>query len=687
MALQARSYLYNTCQSTETHMISLLSSAMEPCLSNLLVVRIRTVHQQAPKAGSVSLHSFRHRKSFTYANAIQVAHGQKLILQIYTDRVTVEGPLSATLSKLLPPNLDIDFTRTPFHRTEDGKEQRIIYLRPKDTVLFEDRACRIFVDFVNYEGRSVIERPSGVPTPSTADIQVESSVQHLTDVGGGAVEDQPVDDDTDDDDHDLNGPIATPVVADEITPATSRPTDGMAVKDTPSKPPGGSNNIFSTALDKRQSQHPVDGEYDDEFNTPTTRAGALQSKRVEQPSPSVDFDSQVVFGNAKKGQKTYGGTPKRSHRITPQKKILESPQKPHDDQTSKVIDDTSAEDEIAVQPRLSSDTAGLDDDTIAVPQGRKRKADEDSTTKPLSTTPPPKKPRGRQSKNTKVTEDDAEHPFSTGKLRKPGRKSLVKEKVEDSDDDDDKDNVAEVTSPSKDNIDPSNPTNSTPQSSGPLTSSTKPPTKILLSKSKFTSDPKAKSFLKAHGTTIVDAEIPGKRVNFACVVGKGVLATTAKVVRSLALGKKVVTDQWLEDSMSQNQLLDLEPYIHDDLQETSTINRSKLFTGKTLFFTSALKTSYGDDFTNIKQLATEAGATNVEHGTSKKALAMSPGSTILLGLEGDDRDAFVLSQEEGRTVYQKNLLTQSILRARLLCEGEEFAWEDRSVKGRKGRKK
>ncbi|KAM0721177.1 hypothetical protein Q7P37_003464 [Cladosporium fusiforme] len=579
-----------------------------------------------------------------------ISHGTKLILQVYADNVTVEAPLLTELSNLLPQS--VDFTKTHFHRTEAQKEQRIIYLRPHDIVVFEDRACRIGINVVNLRDQSVVNPlPEGY-TSDQADIQVKSSAQEPFHAGAATLQNPLADDDTDDDD-DLDAPLHTPVGVDEITPATSRPTDGLAIKDTPSRPIShGSNHVFSTAPDKLQN--------DEESSTPAARAGALQ-KRDKQQTLSAEHDSQHVFGNARKGQKVYGGTPRRRHRITPEKEILDSPDKLRNYQPYDAVDDSSAEDEIAVQPRPSSDTMGSDVDSDAAATARKRKADDGASMNALSSTPPLKKPRGRQRKSTETAENDVEQPASTGKLRKPGRKSAARKVLEN-----DEDTVDVAVSRSKDNV--------TPQSSGTFLAS-KPPTKILLSKSNYADDKKMKAWLKKHNTTI-EENIPGKRSNFVCVVGKGVMGTTAKVVRSLALGKKVVTDQWLEDSMTEDQFLDLDAYIHDDLKETATVNRSKLFAGKTLFFTTALKASYGKiGFTNAEQLATEAGATHVESGSAKKAAGTYASGTIILGLEGDDRDAVMLTQEEGRKVYQKDLLTQSIIRGELLSEGDEFAWE------------
>ena len=65
---------------------------------------------------------------------------------------------------------------------------------------------------------------------------------------------------------------------------------------------------------------------------------------------------------------------------------------------------------------------------------------------------------------------------------------------------------------------------------------------------------------------------------------------------------------------------------------------------------------------------------------------MSDAATIFLGLDSDDPDAQTLTQKDGRAVYQKNLLTQSVLRGELLLDNDEFKWNSKPDKGKKGKK-
>lgn len=601
-----------------------------------------------------------------------VLQGARLKFEAYTTGVYVESPPSE--------DLPIFFDRTFIPSTDTTTSPEIITLRARDTIVFEDDSCAIRI-------AGALRDPSA--TTSATDIQVKSSAHQPIAVGPGAAPDNALADaDTEDEDDDLDATVNTPRGNADTTPATSRPTDSLAVKDTPSRPfSRESNHIFSTAPDKIPPPNLTGAINAADYGTPVTRAGATGTKRSEE------IDSQFVFPTTK-AQTTYGGTPaqKRSAR----KEIMESPSK--SDGSSEALGKPDSERATMSSPNRKRSLADED-------QG-----DDDDDLRPASTAPSTKRRRGRPAKEakqptasklraTKKTkgpgqpekdqeaegdQDEAiEPPSSTGKLKRPSRRSAATAKLEE------KDNVegaATIVSRRKPNsspdLDPR--ASSTPQSSGaPMTG--KAPSKVLLSKSKFAEDSKAKHWLKKHGAP-VDESIPSKRSNFVCVVGTGELATTAKMVLSLALGKRVVTDQWLKDSMQQDQLLELDDYVHDDLADTMHINRSKLLSGKALFVTPALAKAYGSGFAHIKELAAAVGAHRVESGPAHKATLLSHSATIFLGLDGDDPDAQRLKEEDGRTVYQKDLLTQSIIRGELLTDGDEFMWKATPAKGKKGKK-
>lgn len=618
------------------------------------------------------------------------------MLQPYANNVYVESPPSEDLPI-------VDRTYVPSCKANPNT-RRQIYLRSGDVIHFEDDGCLLAISAAKLDHSTTTSFAEGVDLGAAAEVQVKSSI--TTGPGAAALGD----DETEDED-DLDATVNTPLGAEESTPATSGPTEGLAVKDTPSRPfSRESNHIFSTAQDNLRSPNFIGDSNDADNSTPAARAGAGKGKRAKADVPE-DAESQFVFPRDK-GQTTYGNTPKSKRHAKDE--IIESPSR--SDLPSEPLGDATIK--VAPGPRRSSNRIKDEEDTAVTMSSPNRKRsladtdgeEEEDNAPPASTAPPTKKLRGRgrpakepkavktprkqsgkplrrPSKAAKVDDDEeevAEPPSSSGKLKRPSRKSVTKAEI-DEEADDEKVSVAALRR--KPNLSPDlDPrSNSTPQSSA-TTHSGKPPTKTILSSSKFANDKKAANWLKKHGAPIDDKKIPGKGSNFVCVVGNGVLSTTAKVLRSVALGKKVVTDEWLKDCMDKDQLLDLDPYVHDDLADTMTVPRSKLLEGKALFVTSTLEKTYGQGFADIKELAAAVGSHRVDSGTAKNTHGMSDSTTVFLGDDGDDPDAMKLTQEEGRTVFSKNLLAQSIIRGELLVNDDEFKWTAKGAKGKKGKK-
>ncbi|EMC99231.1 hypothetical protein BAUCODRAFT_22495 [Baudoinia panamericana UAMH 10762] len=214
-----------------------------------------------------------------------------------------------------------------------------------------------------------------------------------------------------------------------------------------------------------------------------------------------------------------------------------------------------------------------------------------------------------------------------------------------------------------------------PDSPGATPTSSATPTaqgklaRVLLSQTAVKNDSKAIKWLKSMLT--VTEEVPTRRSNFACVVGRS-LPTTAKVLRTIALGKPVITENWVSQSQIAKELLDPTDYLHPGVRDTAGDDRSLLFQGKTLFFTNALHAEYGEGWSNIKALANECGASRVEKGTAGKASEVTPRSEVIIfGRKENDESVLRLTMD-GRTVYQKDLLTQSVLRNALDLESDEF---------------
>lgn len=567
-----------------------------------------------------------------------------LVLETYADNVYVESPPSE-----LPRQLDANFRRAKIPASKSDC-QRQIFLRPRDTVVFDNEACAILVS-VGISPDSSDNRP----VAAADDIQVKSSAQQSTDAGGGAHPDAVMKDDETEDEDDLDAPMAnTPDGVDPNTPATSRSTDGPAVKETPSKRPGSheSNHMFSTAPDNLDPNQDAN----DANNTPSDRTRIAKRKATAQ-QPDGD-DSQHVFQHKAKKQATYG---KKSNQATP---VKASPKQSGKKETS---------------PRPSPKRADPSDDKpYRLAEIKRTMAEESEHLDKTVFEPARKRDRECRHEEAQAAKADLEKTSSAGRLKGVKRKSDVNESEQGGG------KASRATRREKE-LCANHHHSLTPPSSGPpLPNNT--PNKILLSKSKFADDSKAKGWLKKHGVTVTE-DVPGKRTNFICVIGVGVLTATAKVVRSLALGKRIVTDQWLEESMSQDQLLGPNEYIHDDLVDTADVNRSKLFAGKTVYFTPALKNHYGSEFAEVERLLGEAGASKVESGPVKKASGMPASSTIFLGLEGLDQDAEKLVKEDKKEVFIRGFVPQSIIRGKLLDDYEAYRWKFTTAAAKKGKKK
>ncbi|KAK4923928.1 hypothetical protein LTR49_008873 [Elasticomyces elasticus] len=169
------------------------------------------------------------------------------------------------------------------------------------------------------------------------------------------------------------------------------------------------------------------------------------------------------------------------------------------------------------------------------------------------------------------------------------------------------------------------------------------------------------------------ADIPVRKTDFICVVPIGKLATTAKVLRSLVLGKLVVTEDWLIDSADQQELLDPENYLHPNLpNDESEIDRSTLFAGTRVWFTKQLHMDYGDGYASVEALVKEAGALEVSHGATVYAAGAIRRGDIFFGSKGKDADVVELRDKHGQTVHSKDMLTQSIFTGELDLESDAF---------------
>lgn len=203
----------------------------------------------------------------------------------------------------------------------------------------------------------------------------------------------------------------------------------------------------------------------------------------------------------------------------------------------------------------------------------------------------------------------------------------------------------------------------TPSSTATSSFSGKPP-KLLISQ--FKPSAGLAKFMRSQGALTIE-NVPTRRTNFVCVVKSDKkLTKTPKVLRSLALGKQVVTERWINDSAAAKELLDPAAFVHEELAATIDIDRRRLFSGKVLFFTNAAVQEYGaDNWFEMKQLATEAGACSVDSGTATKGGRMTGRNTIVyLGVDKDE-DVTALMKDYDRVVYHKDIIKEAVVSGEL----------------------
>ncbi|MCJ1333734.1 hypothetical protein MMC10_010434 [Thelotrema lepadinum] len=165
---------------------------------------------------------------------------------------------------------------------------------------------------------------------------------------------------------------------------------------------------------------------------------------------------------------------------------------------------------------------------------------------------------------------------------------------------------------------------------------------------------------------------------------KGSIAKSPNFLHALALGKPIVTDDWLLDSVEAKFRKAHFPYWAKDvakerewrckIRDTSIQfnNGLKLFEDKSIVVTPALKAELGSDlFDGLGTVALAAGAESFESRTLYRAQTKKKEDaerTIWLAKEKDP----LLQELEGQNAFSKDLVAMSVLRAELDLESEEF---------------
>jgi hypothetical protein len=216
---------------------------------------------------------------------------------------------------------------------------------------------------------------------------------------------------------------------------------------------------------------------------------------------------------------------------------------------------------------------------------------------------------------------------------------------------------------------------------------------VTFSSSDFPKLPQQMKMLK---TVANVSENFNKKTDILCIGGG--LKKTPKILRAVALGKPIVTEDWARQCAKQKSFLHLEKFLARDEEKEKEWgvpeswsggeeSRADLMKGYTLYITPSLKNDYGTGYKDIEDLAKLVGVKKVISKPSRDA-PEDEESTVLLGLHHGDLDLIAL-HGKGRKVYEKDFLPMSILRGKLCSDDFDIEPEEGlpSVKKRKGAKK
>lgn len=185
-------------------------------------------------------------------------------------------------------------------------------------------------------------------------------------------------------------------------------------------------------------------------------------------------------------------------------------------------------------------------------------------------------------------------------------------------------------------------------------------------------------FLENHGVTKVKSV---KDCDILCI-GNSDLKKTCNLVLAVISGKQVITEEWVLQSVTKGELLDHHGFLaRDPVKEaewetnlSEAIERGKQgvrpFLDFTVHFTAAAKKELGKGFTDLKEIATYAGAKSVQATLPRKSSLAQALKTIVIAIP-DDVDLSVL-EEGGWRSFNKDIVTLSVLRGSLDMNSDEF---------------
>ena len=217
--------------------------------------------------------------------------------------------------------------------------------------------------------------------------------------------------------------------------------------------------------------------------------------------------------------------------------------------------------------------------------------------------------------------------------------------------------------------------------------------RILFSSSTAVSDSRAfMRFLSQQGIEKVQSV---SQCTVLCV-GKGELRKPSKLIMAIMLGKKVITDDWVTESARCNKLQSIEKYLAQDSEREDewgfnirdAVDRGrqglKILQDWAVIFTASAKKEVGKSgFSDLKEIATYAGAKSILATLPKKPPEELP-FTLVIGTV-EDVDSPALGKWK---CYTRDIISLSVLRGSLEIDSEEFlVQKPEQEKGSKKRKR
>ncbi|KAL8820658.1 MAG: hypothetical protein Q9191_007469 [Dirinaria sp. TL-2023a] len=193
---------------------------------------------------------------------------------------------------------------------------------------------------------------------------------------------------------------------------------------------------------------------------------------------------------------------------------------------------------------------------------------------------------------------------------------------------------------------------------------------------------KSKTFMKFPTRNGVQQVTSVAGSDVLCVGKTAELKRTANLISAVALGKDIITDNWVSDCAKQGKLLDLADYRAKDPPReaewrttlSDAIDRSrqgvKPLSDYLIHFTPNAKANLGKGFVELKDICMQAGAKSVKTSVPGEKSPSDPPTSIVIAVEGD-KDLEKL-HANGWRAYSKDLITFGVLRGHLDLDSDDF---------------